>query len=199
MPSYQRHEGATLFLHHPTSALKGLALSTVSMMPFPKARGELRRIPLPRLYEKSSNSDEPPRHEANHRSVHQRLAARTRSLVILAHPPVLIDPGDRPLDGLLANDKFCMSRHVRLSLSYSRRPNLTRRRTDWATDARAYPPAGITRHGGDDETVVARTSGNSETPGREATLGPGVPGHPAVEPGKRADSRSGRERRGGVP
>ena len=102
-------------------------------------------------------------------------------------------------DGLLANDKFCMSRHVRLSLSYSRRPNLTRRRTDWATDARAYPPAGITRHGGDDETALARTSGNSETPGREATLGPGLPGHPAVEPGKRADSRSGRKRQGGLP
>src|ERR671911_2680470 len=103
------------------------------------------------------------------------------------------------IDGLLANDKFCMSRHVRLSLSYSRRPNLTRRRTDWATDARAYPPAGITRHGGDDETALARTSGNSETPGREATLGPGLPGHRAVEPAKRADSRSGRKRQGGVP
>ena len=41
------------------------------------------------------------------------------------------------------------------------------------------------------------------TPGREATLGSGVPGHPAVEPRKRACSRSGRkrerERQGGVP
>ena len=109
-------------------------------------------------------------------------------------------PGKRPLDGLLANDKFCMSRHVRLSLSYSRRrPNLTRRRTDWATDARAYPPAGITRHGGDDQTALAPTSGNGETPGRETTLGAGVPGHPAVEPGKRADSRSGRQWQGGLP
>ena len=30
-----------------------------------------------RLYEKSSNSNEPPRHEANHRSVHERFSART--------------------------------------------------------------------------------------------------------------------------
>src|SRR5215208_5791326 len=59
--------------------------------------GELPRIPLLRLYEKVSNTDEPPRHEANHRSVHERFSARTKSLVIFAHPPVLADPSDRPL------------------------------------------------------------------------------------------------------
>jgi hypothetical protein len=52
---------------------------------------------LERLYEKVSNTDEPPRHEANHRSVHERFSARTKSLVIFAHPPVLADPSDRPL------------------------------------------------------------------------------------------------------
>ena len=151
------------------------------------------------LYEKPSNTGEPPRHEADHGSIYERLPARTRPLVVFAHPPVLVDPSYRPLDGLLANDKFCMSRHVRLSLSYSRRPNLTRRRTDWATDARAYPPAGITRHGGDDETSVARASGSGGMPGRLDPMGPGVPIHPAVEPGKRAGPRPERERQGGVP
>src|SRR5918999_3015383 len=58
---------------------------------------EVRRIPLLRLYEKSSNSNEPPRHEANHRSVHERFSARTKSLVIFAHPPVVVDPSDHPL------------------------------------------------------------------------------------------------------
>src|SRR5215212_519431 len=50
-----------------------------------------------RLYEKSSNTGEPPRHEANHGSLHERLATRTQPLVIFAHPPVLVDPCDRPL------------------------------------------------------------------------------------------------------
>jgi hypothetical protein len=31
---------------------------------------------LERLYEKFSNTGEPPRHEANHGSVHERFAAR---------------------------------------------------------------------------------------------------------------------------
>src|SRR5215217_634759 len=53
---------------------------------------ELRRTLLPRLYEKSSNSGESPRHEANHGSVHQRFAARTKPLVVFAHPPLLVDP-----------------------------------------------------------------------------------------------------------
>src|SRR5215208_1183548 len=42
----------------------------------------LPRTPLLRLYEKASNTGEPPRHEANHGSVHQRLPARTQPLVI---------------------------------------------------------------------------------------------------------------------
>src|SRR5918995_2604774 len=58
---------------------------------------ELLRIHLLRLYEKSSNTRESPRHEANHGSVHQRLAARTQPLVVFAHTPVLVDPSYRPL------------------------------------------------------------------------------------------------------
>src|SRR5829696_1881847 len=77
------------------------ALRTSENLPEPNfaelRKGEVRRIPLLRLYEKSSNSDEPPRHEANHRSVHQRFSARTKSLVVFAHPPVVLDPSDRPL------------------------------------------------------------------------------------------------------
>src|SRR5215204_4945453 len=58
---------------------------------------ELLRIHLPKLYEKSSNTSEPPRHEAYHGSVHQRLPARTEPLIVFAHTPVLVDPCQRPL------------------------------------------------------------------------------------------------------
>src|SRR5215210_8229593 len=58
---------------------------------------ELLRINLLRLYEKWSITGEPPRHETNHGSIYERLPARTQPLVVLAHPPLLIDPGDRPL------------------------------------------------------------------------------------------------------
>src|SRR5215210_9301520 len=50
-----------------------------------------------RLYGKSSNSGESPRHEADHGSVHHRFAARTKPLVVLAHPPLLVDPRQRTL------------------------------------------------------------------------------------------------------
>src|SRR5215208_864528 len=120
-------------------------------------------------------------------------------LVAYLKPPISVHPRQSSFDGLLANDKFCMIRHARLSLSHSRRPNLTQRQTDVATAGSAYPPAGITRHGGDDKTSVARTSGSDGTPGCEAALGSSIPGHPAVEPRKRASSCSEGEWRGGVP
>src|SRR5215216_5474482 len=128
----------------------------------------------------------------------ERLVDVVPPLVAHRKPTVARKPRKRTLDGLLANDKFCMIRHARLSLSHSRRPNLTQRQTDVATAGSAYPPAGITRHGGDDETSVAPTSGSDGTPGCEAALGSSVPGHLAVEPRKRASSCSEGEWRGGV-
>ena len=148
---------------------------------------------------KVSGTSQTPHHQSNHGHIHERFRARAQALVVLAHPPVLAKPGEGPLDGLLANDKFCTIRHAQLSLSYSRRPNPTHRRTDVATAGSAYPPAGITRHGGDDETSVAPTQGSDGTPGCEAALGSGIPGHPAVEPRKRASSCSEGEWQGGVP
>src|SRR5215210_6889620 len=67
------------------------------MMPLTQVWCELLRTPLPRLYEKPSNTSETPRHEADHGSVHQRFAARTQPLVVFAHPPLLVDPRQRTL------------------------------------------------------------------------------------------------------
>src|ERR687883_608287 len=69
-------------------------MSTTTMC-VPEAR--FPRISLLRLYGKSSNSGESPRHEADHGSVHHRFAARTKPLVVLAHPPLLVDPRQRTL------------------------------------------------------------------------------------------------------
>src|SRR5215211_5292944 len=50
-----------------------------------------------RLYEKSSQADQPPQHEATHGSIYERFPARTQPLVIFAHPPILVDPRKCPL------------------------------------------------------------------------------------------------------
>jgi hypothetical protein len=50
-----------------------------------------------RLYEKASKAGQSPRHEANHSSIYQRFTARTKPIVVFAHPPVLLDQRKRPL------------------------------------------------------------------------------------------------------
>jgi hypothetical protein len=52
---------------------------------------------LERLYEKPSQADQPPHHQATHGTIYQRFAARTQPLVSFAHPSVLVDPRKRPL------------------------------------------------------------------------------------------------------
>src|SRR5829696_5794899 len=103
-------------------------------------------------------------------------------------------PGASPLDGLITKDKFCMTRHGRLSLSWSRRrATVTQSLTNRTASGPAYPPAGITQHGGIYETPVARTSGSDGASGRPPTLGQGLPVHPAVESRNRSTLRSERE------
>src|SRR3954470_14716550 len=91
------------------------------------------------------------------------------------------------LDGLIAKDKFCMSRHAPLSLSRSpRRLKPTRSQTNGPTNAPAYPPAGITQHGGVDEAPLADPPHDTTMLGRPPTLGSGLPEHLAVEPTNRS-------------
>jgi hypothetical protein len=113
------------------------------------------------------------------------------SLVAYLKSPVAVHPREGSFDGLIARDKFCMTRHGQLSLRRSRRrTNATNPRTDGP----AYPPAGITQHGGAHEAPVAGPQGVRAASGRPRALGPGVPERPAVEPGSRTGVRSERER-----
>jgi hypothetical protein len=74
---------------------------------------------------RSENGSRCPRqsaqHEPAHRPVDHRLCGRGQPFVILAKEPRQAQPREGALDGLIANDKFCMSRHGRLSLRRSRR------------------------------------------------------------------------------
>src|SRR5215210_5145669 len=128
------------------------------------------------------------------------FARGAHPLVVFGHAPVVRDPCECSLDGLIAKDKFCMSRRGRLSLRRSRRLASARRsQISEPFDGPAYPPAEITQHGGADEASVAGPETDRAMPGRSGTLGPGIPEHPAVEPGSRTGIRSERERQGGVP
>src|SRR5215218_7363120 len=115
-----------------------------------------------------------------------------------AQAATLGEPGDRPLDGLITKDKFCMRRRERLALSVSRREVYTTpTKLEEPAHSRAYPPYESTHHGGANETPVPRPPGSGGTPGRPAALGPGLPEPPSVEPRDRTKSSSSTEARGG--
>jgi hypothetical protein len=98
-------------------------------------------------------------------------------------------------DGLIAKDKFCFVRRERLTLSWPRsRAGRSRNRSKGAASAPAYPPCEAARHGGTHEAPVASPQRNGGAGGRKATLGSGLPEHPAVEPGGRTGVQYERER-----
>jgi hypothetical protein len=100
------------------------------------------------------------------------------------------------LDGLIANDKFCLVRRTRLRLSWSR---LSLR--DRSTRASA-PSAEALLTGGTDAMPVDRTSDDAAGPGRPMPLGPSLSGGAGLDggAGRRACRRVARSRRtGGRP
>src|SRR4051812_34960293 len=100
------------------------------------------------------------------------------------------------LDGLIANDKFCLVRRTRLRLSWSRRS-----RRDRSTRASA-PSAEALLTGGTDAMPVDRTSDDAAGPGRPTPLRPSLSGGAGLDggAGRRACRRVARSRRtGGRP
>lgn len=104
-------------------------------------------------------------------------------------------------NGLITNDKFCMSRSARLTLSWSRRP---RRLGQAAAGEAAYPPNENAHCGGSHETPVASAPATETRPERAIPLGSGVSTPPAMEPGDRTGDAGGpgsgwHSEAGGVP
>src|SRR3954453_15258879 len=120
--------------------------------------------------------------------------------------PEALEPEHRPgsafdaavvlLDGLIANDKFCLVRWTRLRLSWSRRS-----RRDRSTRASA-PLAEALLTGGTDAMPVDRTSDDAAGPGRPTPLGPSLSGGAGLDggAGRRACRRVAQSQRtGGRP
>jgi hypothetical protein len=81
---------------------------------------------------------------------------------------MVIEPGKGALNGIIANDKFCMTRYGQLRLSWSRHAvylqGEIRRESGYPADEHAHS-------GGTDETPVAHPSYDSHAGERPAALG----------------------------
>jgi hypothetical protein len=78
-------------------------------------------------------------------------------------------PSLLPDNGLLTNDKYCMSRFHHLTLRWSGRPLRLRHA---APAAAPYPPGESTHQGGAHETLLAHPPAGAAGPGRRCPLGP---------------------------
>src|SRR5262245_36315948 len=92
-----------------------------------------------------------------------------------------IDRKEHLINGLVTNDKFCMSRQSQIKLRWSREPSRSRPRKS------AYAPAEISQQGGYHETPLADTASVSGDGRRHATVGPRLSTAPAMEPAEPAD------------
>ena len=91
-----------------------------------------------------------------------------QTLVVTRQAAKASHPGEAALNGIIANDKFCMTRHGQLRLSWSRASvylhSKIRREFGYPLDEHAHL-------GGTDETPVAHPSYDSDACKRPAALG----------------------------
>ena len=101
----------------------------------------------------------------------------TGELVIARRKPTkLLEPVEESLNGLITNDKFCLTRRGRLALSWWRRPLRLRDRPV----AVAYLHEDPVHRGGAYEAVMARAPTTAGEPGRGAAVGSGLPAPAAL-------------------
>src|SRR5262245_2107668 len=108
-------------------------------------------------------------------------------ILVDSAPEVMALPVDGQKDlinGLVTNDKFCMSRQSQIKLRWSRQPYRFRPRNS------RYAPHEISHQGAYHETSVADTSTVSGVGRRGTTVESRLPASPAMEPIDRAAGHS---------
>jgi hypothetical protein len=138
-------------------------------------------------------------HEAGEGDHVEAGEGRVQALVVLDQTPATGGPGEGALNGLITNDKFCLTRTGRL------RVNWPRSRGGLRTAAASQLSGEVTRRG---EEHAAAAAAHLAGPARRradrdrpAALGPGLPTPPAVgDDPTRADRGAGApDPAGGVP
>src|SRR5205085_624609 len=101
---------------------------------------------------------------------------RPASLPHRAHAVGELEGGEQRLNGLIANDKFCWTRTLKLHLSWSR----ARSKLKWPTPH--HLSAEVSPHGAEHaaEAHLARPADWRADGDRPAALGPGLPASPAM-------------------
>lgn len=103
------------------------------------------------------------------------------------HGPPLLQSAPKPLDGLIANDKFCLTRPEQLVLSWWRCP-LRRREPEQAQ--RGAVPDTESDRGGAHAAPMAGPPPDAADRGRDAPVGSGLSADPELEPdGRPANAR----------
>src|SRR5581483_9710312 len=99
-------------------------------------------------------------------------------------------------NGIVTNDKFCMSRTARLRLSRYRHAPYPRQ---WVSHELAYPSDEPAHRGGPHETSLDHPSPLGRNPRRRAALGSSLPMPSALGTGNRAPTESGTPFHGPLP
>src|SRR4051794_15206658 len=114
----------------------------------------------------------PSEHEASEGDETQAAQDLGQALVIPSEAAEARHPNEAALHGLIANDKFCLTRTVRLRLSWPRAR--VRRRVS----VRLQPPGEVTRHGEEHAAAaaarLARPANRCASGNGPAALGPSL-------------------------